>query len=241
MRVKIILAYNGANYFGSQVQKETDKTVNGQLEKALTQLQIPSKVQASGRTDRGVHATRQVIHVDLPSFWTDLKKLQTQLTRTLPKDIHIRHITAVNPDFHARYSAKKRAYRYIISTQNPNPFLADLVTYVDVLDIVKIKEAIKLFEGKHNFEYFKKSGSDTDNFVREVYRTRVYQHNGFTILYFEANGFLRSQIRLMVSFLLAISEGKQTKEDLFSQLTRAEHFKLKPAPHEGLYLSNIRY
>ena len=241
MRVKITITYNGANYFGSQVQKETDQTVNGQLEKALTQLQIPSKVQASGRTDRGVHATRQVIHVDLPSFWTDLEKLQIQLTRALPKDIHIRHITAVDADFHARYSAKKRTYRYIISTQSSNPFLADLVTYVDTLDIEKIKEAIKLFEGEHNFEYFKKSGSDTDNFVREIYKTNVYQHRGFIILYFEANGFLRSQIRLMVGFLLAVSEGKQTKEDLFSQLTRTKQFKLKPAPHQGLYLSNIRY
>ena len=241
MRVKITIAYNGANYFGSQIQKETDQTINGQIEKALTLLQITSKVQASGRTDRGVHASRQVLHVDLPSFWNDLEKLQNQLNRALPKDIVIRQIEEVEKEFHARYSAKKRAYRYIISTQSPSPFLSDLVTYVHTLDVEKIQEAIKLFEGEHNFEYFKKSGSDTDNFVRKIYKTRVYQHKGYTILYFEANGFLRSQIRLMVGFLLAISEGKYTIEDLIHQLNRTKHCKLKPAPHEGLYLCSVKY
>jgi len=241
MRIKLTLAYNGAGYFGSQVQKETDQTVNGQLEKALGLLQIEAKVQASGRTDRGVHASRQVIHFDLPPFWKDLNKLKNSLERILPSDIVIRRLEQTDDAFHARYSAKKRAYRYIISTQKPSPFLADLVTYVNAIDEEKIKEAIKLFEGVHNFEYFKKSGSDTDNFVREIYKTRVYQHKGYTILYFEANGFLRSQIRLMVGFLLAISEEKYTKEDLLSQLTLTKQFKLKPAPHEGLYLCNIKY
>ena len=241
MRVKMTVAYNGANYFGSQVQKETDQTVNGQIEKALSLLQVETKVIASGRTDRGVHASRQVIHFDLPPFWQDLNKLEDSLKRILPPSIAIRRIEQVDNDFHARYSAKKRAYRYIISTQTANPFLADLVTYVDAIDETKIKEAITLFEGVHNFEYFKKSGSDTTNFVREVYKTRVYNHNGYTILYFEANGFLRSQIRLMVGFLLKISEGTYTKEDLMEQLACNKNFKLKPAPHQGLYLCNIKY
>lgn len=241
MRVKMTIAYNGANYFGSQVQKETDQTVNGQMEKALGLLQIETKVIASGRTDRGVHASRQVIHFDLPPFWQDLNKLEDSLKRILPPSIAIRRLEQVDDDFHARYSAKKRAYRYIISTQNPNPFLADLVTYVDAIDEAKIKEAITLFEGEHDFEYFKKSGSDTTNFVREVYKTRVYNHNGYTILYFEANGFLRSQIRLMVGFLLEISAGRYTVDDLKDQLAHKQQFKLKPAPYQGLYLCNIKY
>ncbi len=241
MRVKMTIAYNGADYFGSQIQKETEQTVNGQIEKALNALQIDAKVQASGRTDRGVHATRQVIHFDLPPFWNDLQKLERELVRALPKNIGIRRLEQVNDDFHARYSAKKRAYRYIISTEKPNPFLADLVTYVDTLEEAKIREAITLFEGEHDFERFKKSGSDTDNFVREIYKTRVYRHKGYTVLYFEANGFLRSQVRLMVGFLLKISEGVYTKDDLLLQLEGKTQVKLKPAPHQGLYLSKIVY
>lgn len=241
MRVKMTIAYNGADYFGSQVQKETEQTVNGQIEKALSLLQIESKVIASGRTDRGVHATRQVIHFDLPPFWNDLQKLEESLKRILPPSIAIRRLEQVDDAFHARYSAKKRAYRYIISTQKPNPFLADLVTYADALDDAKIKEAITFFEGEHDFSYFKKSGSDTTNFVREIYKTRIYNYKGCTVLYFEANGFLRSQIRLMVGFLLEISAGRYTTEDLKAQLSLKKQFKLKPAPHQGLYLCNIKY
>ena len=241
MRIKMTIAYNGAAYLGSQVQKESGQTINGQLEKALKMLQIEGRIQASGRTDRGVHATRQVIHCDLPPFWRDLDKLQHQLQRALPADIQIRRIEAVDESFHARYSAKKRSYRYILSTQKSNPFLADLVTFVETLDLEKIREAITLFEGEHDFRYFKKSGSDTENFVREVYKTHLYEHKGYTILTFEANGFLRSQIRLMVGFLLEISNGRYTKEDLKAQLECQAQFKLKPAPHEGLYLSSIKY
>lgn len=241
MRVKMTIAYNGADYFGSQVQKGSEPTVNGTIEKALSQLKIDAKVHASGRTDRGVHATRQVIHFDLPPFWNDLKKLEKNLKRMLPKNIGIRRLEQAADDFHARYDAKKRSYRYIISTRTPNPFLADLLTYVETLDVAKVKEAITLFEGVHDFEYFKKSGSDTGSFVREIYKTRVYNYKECTVLYFEANGFLRSQIRLMVGFLLEISNGKYTKEELAAQLARKKQFKLKPAPHEGLYLCNIKY
>jgi len=241
MRVKMTIAYNGANYFGSQVQKETDQTINGQLEKALKLLQIEAKIHASGRTDRGVHASRQVIHFDLPPFWTDLNKLEDSLKRILPSNIGIRRIEHVDDAFHARYSAKKRAYRYVISTQKPNPFLTDLVTYIETINEAKIKEAIKYFEGEHNFENFKKSGSETKNFVREIYKTSVYNYKGYTVLYFEANGFLRSQIRLMVGFLLEISSGKYGKEDLLEQLDCKKNFKIKPAPHQGLYLCNIKY
>jgi tRNA pseudouridine38-40 synthase len=109
------------------------------------------------------------------------------------------------------------------------------------LNTQKVIEAIKLFEGVHDFEYFKKSGSDTTDFKREIYSTRLYQYKGYTVLYFEANGFLRSQIRLMVGFLLKISEGSYTKEQLLQQLNREKHFNIKPAPHQGLYLSNIKY
>lgn len=241
MRVKLTIAYNGADFFGSQVQTETEQTVNGVLERALGTLQIEGKVIASGRTDRGVHATRQVLHFDLPPYWNDLEKLKGSLERCLPKSIAIRRIEQADDAFHARYSAKKRAYRYLISTAKPSPFFADLITYVKTLDEEKIREAISLYEGVHDFEYFKKNGSDTTSFVREVYKTRVYNHKGCTVLYFEANGFLRSQIRLMVGFLLEISAGRYTKEDLKTQLAKEKRFKLKPAPHQGLYLCNIKY
>ncbi|HFU74126.1 MAG TPA: tRNA pseudouridine(38-40) synthase TruA [Helicobacteraceae bacterium] len=202
---------------------------------------IETHLHFSGRTDRGVHASFQVVHFDLPSFWTDVKKLHDVLAHHLPGSITIRRIHQVSDTFHARYDAKKRLYRYVISTQAPNPFENDFITFVDAIDTQKIKEAITLFEGKHNFEYFMKTGSDTTHFIRTIYKTRCYQHKNKTILSFEANGFLRSQIRLMVGMLLAISDGKATATTLLEQLHCKKRHKIKLAPHNGLYLAKVLY
>jgi tRNA pseudouridine38-40 synthase len=88
---------------------------------------------------------------------------------------------------------------------------------------------------------FKKSGGATGSDVRTVFKTRVYPYKNKTILYFEANGFLRSQIRLMVAFLLKISDGKLTKHELLEQLNKEKVHNTRPAPPNGLYLSNIIY
>ena len=241
MRIALIIAYNGAYFYGSQVQIDKKQTVMGVLGGALKKIGIDTKLHFSGRTDRGVHASFQVVHCDLPPFWNNLSKLEHVLKQHLPSSIHIRRIKKVNDDFHARYSAKKRSYRYLISTQTPNPFEADFITFVPHLDIPKIKEALPLFQGEHNFEYFMKTGSQTKNFVRTIFKTRLYTYKNKTILTFEANGFLRSQIRLMVGFLLEISKGNRTKEELLKQLNRDEQFKIKLAPHNGLYLAKINY
>jgi tRNA pseudouridine38-40 synthase len=241
MRVKLTISYNGAPFMGLQSQTTTADTIIGTLQSALKRLGIESKAVASGRTDRGVHAFRQVVHFDVPAFWSDPEKLERSLTRQLPDAIHIRRLEKAADDFHARYGAKRRVYRYILSTKEPNPFEADFVTFVPSLDHGKIAEAIRLFEGTHDFDYFKKSGSDVRDFVRTVYKARLYRRRGYTVLYFEANGFLRAQIRLMVGFLLGISEGKLTAQMLQEQLACEKQYKVKPAPHNGLYLSKIIY
>ena len=241
MRVALTIAYNGACFFGSQIQKENPQTVMGVLDRALKQIGIDTHLHFSGRTDRGVHALCQVVHFDLPHFWNNLNKLQDVLTHHLPPSITIRKIRHVPESFHARYDAKRRRYRYIISTGRPNPFEIDFVTFVKRLDTQKIAEAITLFEGEHNFKYYMKTGSDTTNFVRTIYKTGLYTHRNRTILTFEANGFLRSQVRLMVGFLLAISEGTQTKKSLLEQLNCQKKHKIKLAPHNGLYLAKVTY
>lgn len=241
MRVALTIAYNGAYYFGSQIQKENPQTVMGVLNRALKQIGIETHLHFSGRTDRGVHASCQVLHFDLPQFWSDLNKLHDVLSHHLPSSITIRKLKEVSDTFHARYDAKRRCYRYVISTQRPNPFENDFVTFVPYLNTQKIKEAITLFEGEHNFEYFMKTGSDTTNFVRTIYKTRLYTYKNKTILTFEANGFLRSQVRLMVGFLLAISEGKQSNKTLLQQLNCQKKHKITLAPHNGLYLAKVLY
>ena len=241
MRIKIILSYNGAVYMGFQSQPTIPNTVMGTLYRALERIGITSKLHASGRTDRGVHANAQVIHCDLPSIWTDTLKLHRTLNHRLPDSIRIRKITEVSEDFHARYSASRRIYRYILSTKEPNPFEADFVTFVSPFDFKKLSVAIKHFEGEHNFEFFKKTGSDTTHSVRTIYKAYAYRYKSYTVLYFEANGYLRSQIRLMSGMLLRVANGEHTLEELDEQLQCKKRHSTALAPHNGLYLAKIIY
>jgi len=241
MRVKITISYNGALFMGSQPQKSEPNTVLGHITNALRSLKIDEKPIASGRTDRGVHATGQVLHVDLPSYWSDLDKLKRSLGFQLPPSIHVKRVDLVDDDFHARYSAKKRVYRYILCEDEPNPFEESFVTFTNKLDIETIKDAIQLFEGTHNFEMFKKSGSEVKSYERTIYKAFAYRHKKYLLLHFEANGFLRSQIRLMVGFLLAISAKEQSKVTLQEQITCKQQYHRKLAPHNGLYLAKIKY
>jgi tRNA pseudouridine38-40 synthase len=226
---------------GSQIQKSTDNTVMGHFQETLSKLGITDTAIASGRTDRDVHATAQVLHVSLPHYWSDLKKLKNILNHKLASSLHVRYIQKVDDDFHARYSAKRRIYRYIISTKEKNPFEYPYICFLKELDFKKIKSAIRLFEGTHNFEYFMKKGSDTENFHRQIYRAYAYRHKDKIILYFEANGYLRSQIRLMVGFLLGISDGKADEKQLIAQLNTEALFLRKLAPPQGLYLAKVKY
>lgn len=226
---------------GSQQQPNTDNTVLGHLITVLHRLKITATPKASGRTDRGVHATHQVIHVDLPDFWDDLQRLKEMLNVQLPSAMRIQRIEWVSDEFHARYSAKRRVYRYIIKESEINPFEDNFVTFVPQLNGDAIRDAIGCFVGTHDFEYFKKSGNDLEHHTRIIYRAFAYVHKGYFIIVFEGNGFLRSQIRLMVGFLLRISAGKATKEQLIEQINCVKRHSTDIAPHNGLYLTHIKY
>ena len=257
-RAKLTISYNGAAFMGFQSQKSTENTVVGELTRALSRLGIDTVPVGSGRTDRGVHATHQVLHLDLPDYWNDLKRLREMLSLQVPPSVRIRRIEPADAEFHARYSARKRVYRYILKAGEPNPFESDFVTFVPRLDEAAIIDAIRLFEGEHDFDMFKKTGSDTTHYVRTIFRgggrrrrgrsyvrtifrAYAYRRRGYLVLVFEGNGFLRSQIRLMVGFLLRISEKKATKHQLTEQLSCLYRHSSDLAPHNGLYLTRINY
>lgn len=236
MRVKITMAYNGTHFLGSQTQTQTKNTVLGNIESLLKQLGIKERLIASGRTDKGVHATGQVCHLDLPPFWSDLEKLKSVLNRMLPTAIQIKEIKEVESQFHARYDAKVRTYRYFIKVGPSNPFESDFITFFKKVDFEEIQKNITLFIGSHNFKEFMKTGSDVTNTLREIYKAFAYRYQGYIILNFQANGFLRSQIRLMVGALLTL-DAQQIQE----KLSCSQEHKLKPAPPNGLYLAKIQY
>ena len=240
MRVKAVIAYDGSAYFGFQQQKTTPQTITTTFENALRSLKIQSPITGSGRTDAGVHATGQVIHFDLPEYWSDLRKLKLNLNRKLT-DIRVKHIAKVANDFHARFHAKKRTYRYVFKTTPPSVFEKKYISAYSSFDASLLQEALSTFIGKHDFDYFRKTGTDTHTSIREIYDAKYIQRGQYHIIYFTANGFLRSQVRMMVDAAMKVAKKELSIDNLKTQLICEEKHTTKLAPPEGLYLSRILY
>ncbi len=240
MRVKAVISYDGSQYQGFQKQKSTKMTISTAIEDALASLQIDPTIVGSGRTDAGVHATGQVIHFDIPDFWNDLEKLKLNLNRKLT-DISFKHIAPAANDFHARFGAKKRLYRYVFKTQRPSVFEQKYISYYQEFNPDLLLKALKTFEGKHDFNFFHKTGTVTHTTVREIYHTNYVQRNGYHLIYFQANGFLRSQVRMMVDAAMLCARGDMTEIQLQEQLKCQKKHTTKLAPPEGLYLAKILY
>ncbi len=236
VRALITCSYNGTHFLGSQTQSETKNTVFGQIEHVLNEINITSKPQPSGRTDKGVHASGQTFHIDLPKFWGDTQKLKRVLNDMLPNSIKILKVKEVDDEFHARYSAKSRVYRYLIKTTDSNPFEDDFISFYKDVNFDDIVKKMPLFLGQHDFKQFMKTGSEINSTTREIYKAFAYKKDDLIVLNFEANGFLRSQIRLMVGALLKL-DAQQIKE----QLKCTKQHKIKPAKANGLYLAKIKY
>ena len=240
MNLKFVIAYDGSCYQGSQKQPN-GLTVEDKLLKAFKKINIETNIVLSGRTDKEVHATGQVFNCLVPDYWIDFFKLKEVLNKNLPSSIKISNISKVADDFHSRFHAKKRVYRYIITSKPTNPFNDKFITYVQNIDEKLIKLAIKEFIGIYDFRYFHKTGSDKDITIREVFDAVFYKYKDIYVFKFTANSYLRSQIRLMVGFLLAINDNKQSIENLKKQLKLEGHFFKLPAKANGLYLAKIEY
>lgn len=244
MRVKITLSYDGSAFHGFQVQKNETKTsqsVAGALICALKRVNVEATVVGSGRTDAGVHATHQVIHVDLPPFWCDLEKLKSHLNGFLHPSVFIQNITPVAPSFHARFDAKKRLYRYVLYDGVYQPFLANYALHVNPLDVSKLNQYAQAFVGFHNFEYFKKLGGGTTKDERTIFKAGAYRYKHLIIVYFIGDAFLRSQVRMMCGSLLKVCDGTLSYDDLIAQRDRKMKVSTTLIPACGLYLSRVFY
>ncbi|KFL35340.1 MULTISPECIES: tRNA pseudouridine(38-40) synthase TruA [unclassified Sulfurospirillum] len=244
MRVKIILSYDGSAFIGFQIQKDETKTcqsVAGALTRALQHINIETTVVGSGRTDTGVHATHQVLHVDLPPYWSNLAKLQTHLNALLAPHSFIQRITPVDASFHARFDAKKRLYRYVLYDGAYQPFLAQYALHVKRLDVQKLNEYAQVFVGFHNFEYFKKLGGGTTKDERTIFKAGAYRYKHLIVIYFLGDAFLRSQVRMMCGSLLKACDGMLDYHDLIAQRDRKMKVSTTLIPACGLYLSRVFY
>lgn len=242
-RVKAVLSYDGSCFQGFQRQEDNtrQKTVAGTFEEALRKLNIESSVVGAGRTDTGVHALAQVVHFDIPSFWNDLEKLHHYLNLSIHPSIHIVSLVFVEQTFHARFSAKKRLYRYVLYDGVYQPFLAPYVLHVKPLDVALLHTVTQHFVGTHHFGFFKKEGGSKTSDRRTIFNAGAYRYKQFIILYFFGDAFLRSQIRMMTDMLLKVTDKTFTVENLLAQRDLRVKCSSSLSPACGLYLSRIYY
>jgi tRNA pseudouridine38-40 synthase len=240
--IKIIYQYDGSDFFGFQRQVN-ERTVQGELEKGLKKmLREEVKLVSSGRTDRGVHARMQVSNFKTNST-IPIDKLPKVLDSILPKDIKIIGAEEVPLEFHARFSAKTRAYEFILG-RDLDVFEARYVTEVEKdIEVEKLEKIMKVFIGKHNFDSFRMADCGGINPVREIYEVRCYKKGEKKFgIYIKGSAFLKTQIRIMVGTALAVYWKKKPENYIEEKL---ENPNLKEAKlvidGSGLYLYEVSY
>ena len=241
--IKLIIEYDGKGFNGWQ--KQPNKlNIQGEIERAIKEVTGEEvELNASGRTDAGVHAISQVANFKTESN-IDINKIPLALNSKLKKSIIIKKAEEVDLNFHARYNAKGKKYRYII-----NNSLVGSAIYRDLeynfpikLDVEKMKHAAKYFEGEHDFKAFRSSGTSNKNSVREIYKVEIKEANERIILEFTGNGFLYNMVRIMVGTLMDVGLGKIKPESIKDIIDSKERTKAgKTAPAQGLYLVEVYY
>lgn len=239
MRYLLFFSYDGSDFSGSAIQPNK-KTVIGAIKEAFEKSSIyTANLTQSSRTDKGVHGLNQTAHIDIEGRF-DCELLRRVVNNALPRSVHIKKIVKVSDNFHARFFAKKRSYRFIFK-KNPTPFEARYVSRGEIGDISWCNEMLKCFIGRHDFSYFKKTGSDNRSDIREIYKAYAYKRGEYFIFYFEGNAFLRAQIRMMSAFVLEAQKRGIGVRELKMQLSKEKQFIRALAEPNGLYLVRVYY
>ncbi len=252
-RYKAVVAYDGSEFFGFQVQTkngvERQRTVQGELNRAVNQMaKLPTpaiKVVGASRTDTGVHAFGQVVHFDLP-FDIQPEGVRKGLNTLLPRDIMIKQVEKVADDFHARFNTHAKRYIYRVSTQDfTDPFKRRYTGHFHWrLDVARIQAALPDLLGEHDFASFAASGNQTATTVRTITRAdvEVKPDEQELVFTFEGNAFLYNQIRIMVGVLLEIGNGRRDVHDIVRLIAVKDREQARfTAPASGLYLDEIYY
>lgn len=243
MKIALGIEYDGSCYFGWQRQESVD-SVQQQLERALSIVaNSPVEVFCAGRTDAGVHGTGQVIH-----FETEVNRpLQSWCFGTnahLPDDIAVKWAVEVNEDFHARFSATARRYRYIIfNSKLRSAILPKGVTHYHFpLDEHKMHQAGQFLLGENDFSSFRAAKCQSHTPWRNIHHLNVSRQGHYVIVDIQANAFVHHMVRNIVGTLLEIGQGKQPVEWAKWVLEQRDREKAAPtAKAEGLYLVEVHY
>ncbi|RLB11936.1 MAG: tRNA pseudouridine(38-40) synthase TruA [Deltaproteobacteria bacterium] len=241
--IKLVIAYDGTNYHGWQVQKDK-RTIQGTIEEQLRRITGENiRIIGSGRTDAGVHALNQVANFKTNSDLTPLQ-IKRALNSLLPEDIYVKSAECVPLKFHARYMAKSKTYEYrILNREEPDIFQRKYHWHViPKLDIEVMKTALSLLKGTHDFSSFVSAGGATKNHVRTIYKIELYKEDDLIRIVIEANGFLRHMVRNIVGTVVQLGYGKISLDqfkDIFAACDRQAAGKKAPA--KGLFLVKVTY
>ncbi|MCK5285110.1 MAG: tRNA pseudouridine(38-40) synthase TruA [Alphaproteobacteria bacterium] len=247
-RYKLTIEYKGSDFYGWQLQ-DSLPTIQGSIEDAIEKFSHQRVlVQSAGRTDAGVHAHGQIAHIDLEPLsrnmdeYAILKAINAHLR---PMPISILNVEKITDDFHARFSAKNKLYRYrIINRPAFLTFDKGLAYHVKrVLDVKAMHEAAQILLGKHDFSTFRDSECQANTPIRTLDCLNVEKiSNQEIVIEAEAMSFLHHMVRNIVGTLILVGEGKWSAEDVLFALNAKDRTKGgSTAPAEGLYLVRVDY
>ncbi|NLC04658.1 MAG: tRNA pseudouridine(38-40) synthase TruA [Tissierellia bacterium] len=241
--IKLTIEYDGTNYHGWQNQRDVN-SIQEEIEKALTKvLGKYVDIIGSGRTDAGAHAKGQVAN-----FYTNSKlpaeRFKYALNMRLPRDITIVNSEEVGLDFHSRFSAKRKQYKYIIWNNEMPSAINRNYSYhiINKLNIDEMKQACQYLIGTHDFRSFMTKGTIVKDTIRTIYSIDIIKKDSFVELTLVGSSFLRSMIRIIVGTLILVGNGKLRKEDLPHIISGKKRCLSGPtAPAQGLYLQKVYY
>lgn len=244
MRIAFGVEYDGSRFSGWQVQEPGVRTVQEAMETAVGRVAAgPVRVYCAGRTDTGVHATAQVIHFDTDAVRNE-RAWVFGTNANLPKEVCVLWARPVDDDFHARFSARRRRYRYVILNRPVRPtFLAHRVSWAfRPLDEARMAAAAAHLLGEHDFSSYRAVACQAKSPVRTLHRLDVTREGEFIFIDAEANGFLHHMVRNIAGVLMTIGSGEQPP-DWSREVLEVRDRTLGgiTAPPYGLYFTGVEY
>lgn len=241
-RYRITLSYLGTAYCGWQNQKN-GLSVQEVVEKAFGRLfGRETAVTASGRTDAGVHAEAQVAHLDADTS-IPAEKIPFAVNTLLPEDIRVLSCEEAPDDFHARFSAKEKTYRYsVYASRHSAPLENTAVHVTGKLDLDEMRRAAAFIEGRHDFRCFEASGSEIRDTVRTVKEIRIEERGRITDIFVTADGFLYNMVRIIAGTLVSAAKGKIPADEIPEIILSGDRTRAgKTLPAKGLTLIGVKY
>ncbi|HTH31929.1 MAG TPA: tRNA pseudouridine(38-40) synthase TruA, partial [Lacibacter sp.] len=241
MRYAIELSYRGTNYNGWQIQPNAP-SVQQEIEKRLTQLSgnISVSVVGCGRTDTGVHASYYVLHFDSDREH-DCGELKYKLNKMLPDDIAVFSVQPVSDEFHARFSATSRTYRYFLHKQK-DAFSEQSLLLNREIDVERMNEAAKFVLGKQDFTSLSKLHTDVKTNICTVTEAQWVETRTGWYFQITADRFLRNMVRATVGTLLEVGYGAIQPEEIKNILAAKDRGEAKlSVPAHALFLSDVKY